>query len=681
MEEASRKDAIKRILASRPLIFDGAMGTEIQRRDPAKHDFNGCDGLNEILVETRPDIIREIHVSYLEAGCDAIETDSFGANAVVLAEYGIPERVYDLNLKAARLARDAADGFWARGGMKFVSGSVGPGTKLPSLGQIDFDSLEKTYIDQMLGLIDGGVDFIQIETSQDMLQIKAALSAARTAMEIRGRRPFLVCQATFEKTGKMLLGTDTLSFITAVSALDYVDFIGINCATGPADMYQVVEDICRFSGKMVSVLPNAGLPETDDGKIAYRLTPEEFARHMKRFVVDYGISIAGGCCGTTPEHIRKLAGELKQVRIKERVLEEIPACSSIFVSAPFDQVPKPLIVGERTNANGSREFREKLLNDDFEGMVGMGVSQGKEGAHILDLCVAYVGRNEAADMREAASRFARKIELPLMFDSTEAEVIEAALKRYGGRAVINSVNFEDGGKRFERMMSLAARFGAAVVGLTIDEDGMASTCGKKVEIARRIVNEARKFGLRESDLFIDALTFTLGSGDDGLRNAGIETLNAIRDIKKEFPGIFTLLGVSNISFGLSPESRQVLNSVFLHHAIEAGLDAAILNAKKILPLFKIPEEEQALARRLIFNEWPDGKNPLKAYIEYFGRSGILSAKSRRKDSPPTVGAESFPRMSPAQVLPTNDRDLLKNFVIEGRREGLDDLLDRLLKET
>ncbi|NOZ00519.1 MAG: methionine synthase [Deltaproteobacteria bacterium] len=584
------------------------MGTEIQRREPSQADFEGNEGLNEILVLTRPDIILDIHRSFLAAGSDVVETDSFGANAVVLSEYGVQDRTAELNLEAARLAREAADEFSTPDRPRFVSGSVGPGTKLPSLGQISFAELHSAFKDQIAGLLQGGVDLIQIETCQDPLQARAAVIAAAEAQEKAGRHVPVFCQLTFEPTGALLLGTEPAAAIVSLASVPGIDVLGMNCATGPDSMHPLVRELSRTSPFPISVLPNAGLPEARDGKLVYNLGPDEFAGYMVEFVRDFGVSFAGGCCGTQPEHIAALARALKGIEPGKRTPLTAPAAASLFSAVTLDQDPRPLIIGERTNANGSKAFRGLLEAGDLDGMLGVAVNQAEEGAHLLDVCLAMTGRDETADARAFIPKLRQGVDIPLVYDSTEPEAIEAALQAWPGRAVINSVNLEDGGARLERVAAVTRRHGGALVVLCIDEEGMCMTARRKAACAARIVEKLEKgFGFARSDLLVDALTFTLGSGDETLKDSAVQTLEGIRLIKAEIPGVYTSLGVSNVSFGLAPRLRRVLNSVFLHHAVEAGLDAAILNAGKVLPLAEIPDELRDLAEDLVFNRVDEGR--------------------------------------------------------------------------
>lgn len=611
----------------RPVVFDGAMGTEIQRRRPSLADFGGREGPNEVLVLYRPDIILDIHRSYLEAGCDVVETDTFGANAMVLAEYGLEREVFTINREAALLARRASDEYSSRGQPRFVSGSVGPGTHLPSLGQVSFRDLHATFREQVRGLLSGGVDCVQVETCQDPLQARAAVIAASDAMREEGRRVPLFCQVTFERSGRLLLGTDPLGAVVSLATLPGLDVFGINCGTGPDSMVRVLRDLATVCPKPLAVLPNAGLPEVRDGNLVYPLGPDAFASALRDFVRDFAVAFVGGCCGTTPDHIRALREALEDERTRPIRATLPPAASSLFSAVSFDQEPRPLIVGERTNAQGSRTFRERLQEDDIEGMVAIARSQAAEGAHALDVSVAVVGREEAADMARFVTALRGVVDLPLVVDSTDPKTIAASLEAWPGRAIVNSVNLEDGGDRLDEIAFLARRHGAAIVGLCIAEDGMCRTADSKVACAKALVQRlVRVHGFSPQDVFIDPLTFTLGSGDESLRDSASETLSAVRRIKAEIPGVYTWLGVSNVSFGLEPGLRRILNSVFLHHAVEAGLDAAILNAGKVLPLDDIHPEMRKRAQDLIYNRTDGGKDPLEALLEAWN--------TRRGERPP-----------------------------------------------
>jgi len=647
-------------LNEKVLVFDGALGTNLQTLNLSSQDFGGKDGCNEYLVITKPDAIRSVHESFLKVGCDVIETDTFGSNRIVLTEYGLQYRVVELNEKAARLAKELAQKYSTPDHPRFVMGSVGPGTKLPSLGHIGFNELKESYKEQYKGLVAGGVDGLLIETCQDLLQTKIAIIAAVEFFKETGRRLPLMAQVTLEPAGTMLLGTDIHAVITTLEMFP-VDVIGMNCATGPAEMAEHVRTLCENSIKHISVLPNAGLPENVGGVAHYHLTPQELADFHERFVKEFGVSIVGGCCGTTPEHLKAVVERVGKCIPKIRAPRHEPACASLYGMSAYAQKPAPLLVGEQTNANGSKKFKQLLEREDYDAIVGVAREAVKEGAHLVDLCVAYVGRDEKKDMAEAISRFNQQVTVPVMIDSTEFSVIEEALKHVAGKPVINSINLEDGGERLRKICPMAKKYGAALVVLTIDEKGMAKTREEKLRIAKRIYQiVTQQYGIRPEDLFFDLLTFTLGSGSEEFRNAAPETIGAIRRLKKDLPGVHTILGVSNISFGLAPHARQVLNSVFLHECVEAGLDAAIVHPKKIVPLFKIAADDLEAAQRLLHNKWIDGKDPLQEYIAHFSKK---------------QGTAEGPRERAGTI-----EEILQNHILDGSSDGLDADLDEALKK-
>ncbi|MEX2116176.1 MAG: methionine synthase, partial [Bacteroidota bacterium] len=592
------------ILKEKIVVFDGATGTHLQGQNLTPDDFGGepLAGCNENLVVTRPDAVRLVHKDYLEAGCDVIETNSFGSTPIVLAEYGLQDSAYDLNYRAAVIAKEMAHEYSTKGHPRFVAGSMGPTTKLPSLGHMGFVAMANTYQIQARGLIEGGVDLLSVETCQDLLQVKAALSGIHDCFkEIKTRVPIIV-SVTVETMGTMLLGTEIAAALTAIEPYD-VDVFGMNCATGPKEMSEHIRTLSASSPMPIFVMPNAGLPENIGGHAHYHLTPEELVRFLSHFVKDLGVQVVGGCCGTTKEHIRQLVEAVGGLSPVRRNPEFVPSASSLYQSSPLHIDPPPVLVGERTNANGSKLFKDLLAMEDWEGIVAMGREQVKDQAHLQDVCVAYVGRDEERDMKEVIFRFNTQITTPLVIDSTEAPVIESALQLIGGKAIVNSINLEDGEKRIDIIVPLCKRYGAAVIALTIDELGMAKTAAAKLAVARRIYDLAvGKYGMKPRDLIFDTLTFTLGSGDEEFRKAGIETIEAIRLIKQEFPDVHTILGVSNISFGLSPHARHMLNSVFLHYAVEAGLDMAIVHASKIMPLYKIDDRGREICRKLIYDD-------------------------------------------------------------------------------
>jgi len=592
------------VLKEKVVVFDGAMGTSLQDQQLSPDDFGGepFAGCNEYLVWTKPSAVERVHDEFLGAGCDVVETDTFGSTAIVLAEYGLADKAYELNRDAARLARRLASEHSTPSHPRFVAGSIGPTTKLPSLGHISFADMSAAYQVQAQGLLDGGVDLMTVETSQDLLQMKAALVALFRCFEQARMRVPVIVSVTIESTGTMLLGTEISAALTALEPFDIAAF-GMNCATGPMEMSEHIRTLSASCSKPIFVMPNAGLPENIGGRAVYKLAPEEFIRFLAHFVKDLGVNIVGGCCGTTKAHLAALVEAVGGLAPAPRTPESIPGAASLYQPVPFHIDPPPVLVGERINANGSRQFRDLLLKDDWEGIVAMGKEAVQEGAHMVDVCAAYVGRDEKHDMQEIISRFNTQVPLPIMIDSTEPRVIEAALQLIGGKPIVNSINLEDGEERLLRVVGLCREYGAAVVALTIDERGMAKDAAAKLRVAQRIYDLAvLRGGMNGSDLIFDALTFTLGSGDEEFRRAGMETIEAIRLIKRALPDVHASLGISNISFGLSPQARHPLNSVFLHYAIEAGLDMAIVHASRIMPLYKIEEKGRDLCRQLIFDE-------------------------------------------------------------------------------
>ena len=592
------------LLNERVLLFDGATGTSLQTQYLTPEDFGGhnLEGCNEYLCISNPEAVRKVHYGFLEAGADIIETNSFGSASIVLAEYDLADRAYELSRLSAQIARACADQYSTPERPRFVAGSVGPTTKLPSLGQIDFDTMAASFQEQIAGLIDGGADLLCIETCQDPLQTKCALYGAMNYFQESGRQVPIIASVTIESTGTMLMGTEIAAALAILEPYQIITVIGMNCATGPKEMEENLRYLCQNSPKPIFVMPNAGIPENVGGKAHYHLTPQEMTAWMKKFVGEFGVAVIGGCCGTTPEHIKALRQLIDTTPRANRQWEYTPSVASLYSAVAMRVDPAPLLIGERCNANGSKKFRELLAREDYDAMVAMAKEQVREGAHVLDVCVAYVGRNEQRDMTEAVKRMATQVALPLCIDSTETPVLEAALKLYGGRAIINSINFEDGTEKADAVLELARKFGAAVIALVIDEEGQAVDFDRKVAIAQRIRDYAvQQHGLREEDLIFDALTFTLGTGQEELRRSGLDTINAIREIKRRMPGAKTVLGLSNCSFGLSPLTRQVLNSVFLHHAVEAGLDMAIVHASKIMPLYRLDERGVELATDLTFD--------------------------------------------------------------------------------
>jgi 5-methyltetrahydrofolate--homocysteine methyltransferase len=703
-------------LRDRVVILDGAMGTSLQTADLTAADFGGddLDGCNEVLVRTRPDVVSQVHRDFLDVGVHAVQTDTFGGAPWVLDEYGLGADTEELNATAARLAREAADAYATADDPRFVIGSIGPGTRAPSLSLgkdpastrdfIDVPTMEDGYRRQVRGLLDGGSDVLLIETCFDLLQIKAAVAAANDVFVERGARVPLMVQFTVEKDiNTMLLGTEPLAAIAALDPLA-IDVLGMNCATGPDDMREHVRTLARASRLPISVVPNAGIPHLEDGRTVYPLTPEELAAAHREFVSDLGVSIVGGCCGTTPEHLRQVVEAVGHLTPRPRavdrpalartgaagratdpaaaadtpaggrepvVVEYRPSLASLYSAVAIEQENAFLAIGERANANGSKAFRELLLAEDWDGAVQLARSQTREGAHVLDVCVDYVGRDGVPDVIEIVDRYATQSTLPLVIDSTEPEVIEAALLRLGGRAVINSVNLEDGRVKADRLLPLAKRYGAAVVVLAIDEEGQARTADWKVEVCERVARIAiNEHGLEPQDLIFDCLTFPLGSGQEDLRGDALATLEAIERIKASVPGCATTLGVSNVSFGLSPAARQVLNSVFLDEAMRRGLDSAIVHVAKILPLHRIPDEHRQVALDLIHDRRgargldgtaPDDYDPLHRFMALF--DGASEAKATTEE---------------LAALPVEER--LKRRIIDGDKDGLHADLDLALQE-
>jgi 5-methyltetrahydrofolate--homocysteine methyltransferase len=601
----------------RVVIFDGAMGTSIQARNPSVDDYWGKEGCNELLVLSRPDIIKDIHAAFYSVGCDVVETDTFGATRVVLAEYDLQDKVHEINLAAAKLAREVAVSFSSNGRQRFVAGSIGPTTKLPSLGHISFDDMAASYTEQAVALIEGGVDVLLLETCQDILQAKAGLVGLFDALKKTGKNVPVQVQVTLEATGTMLLGTEIGAALTTLEMFD-VAAIGLNCATGPKEMNDAVRYLGANSPKHVSVLPNAGLPQNVAGHAVYKLQPQELADYHKQFITEYGVRIVGGCCGTRPEHLKAVVETCANLEPAKRDVKITAAAASAYSMVPLDLDPKPLIVAEEMNTTTRVEhFKNLVRTQNYDAILTLAKKLVNEGSHMLDLCCAIVGEDEKGYISNILEKIATRVPAPITIDSTEADVVEEALKRIPGKAIINSINLEDGEKRTSKVLPMAKRYGAAVIALTIDEEGMALTAEKKLAIAKRIFDLAvNKYGIRPVDLIFDALTLPISTGQEDYRTAGIETLKAVRAIKAELPDVKTILGVSNISFGLNVYSRRVLNSVFMHEAVDHGLDMAIVNYSKIYPLYKIPEAEVDLARKLIYYDQSNG-DPLQVYMAHF----------------------------------------------------------------
>jgi 5-methyltetrahydrofolate--homocysteine methyltransferase len=652
----------------RVVIYDGAMGTSVQARNLPLDDFWGKDGYNDILVLSRPDVVKDIHAAYFNAGADVVETNTFSSTRIVMAEYDMADRVHEVNVAAAKLAREVASSFSSNGRKRFVAGSMGPTTKLPSLGHIGFDDMAAAYTEQAVGLIDGGVDVLLLETCQDILQAKAGLVGIFDALKKTGKNIPVQVQVTLEATGTMLLGTEIGAALTTLEMFD-VAVIGMNCATGPKEMNDGVRYLGANSPKPVSVLPNAGLPQNVGGRAVYALKPQELADYHKQFITEYGVRIVGGCCGTTYEHIKAVAETCANLEPAKRDVKPIAAAASAYSMVPLDLDPKPLIVAEEMNTTTRVEhFKNMVRAQDYDGILTLAKKLVNEGSHMLDLCCAIVGEDEKGYISNILEKIATRVPAPICVDSTEADVIEEALKRIPGKAIINSINLEDGEKRTAKVLPMAKRYGAAVIALTIDEDGMALTWQKKLAIAQRIFDLAvDKYGIRPCDLIFDALTLPISTGQEDYRTAGIETLKAVEAIKRELPEVKTILGVSNISFGLNVYSRRILNSVFTHEAVDHGLDIAIVNYSKIYPLYKIPEAEVDLARKLIYFDRSNG-DPLQIYMNHF------------------AGAKGKQETTTAHVDTLSIEDKLKWAIIHGEKSvgdgankrSLDELLEQAL---
>ncbi|MFF4648861.1 methionine synthase [Streptomyces sp. NPDC001380] len=660
-----RADALREALATRVVVADGAMGTMLQAQDPTLDDFEGHEGCNEILNTSRPDIVRSVHEAYFEVGVDCVETNTFGANLGALGEYGIADRIFELSRAGAAVAREAADRFATEDRPRWVLGSIGPGTKLPTLGHAPYAALRDAFQENAAGLVAGGADALLVETSQDLLQTKAAVLGAKRALAEAGLDLPVFVQVTVETTGTMLLGSEIGAALTALEPLG-VDLIGLNCATGPAEMSEHLRHLAKNARVGLSCMPNAGLPVLGRDGAHYPLTPAELADAHDVFTREYGLSLVGGCCGTTPEHLRHVVERVRGREVAARDPRPEPGASSLYQAVPFRQDTSYLAIGERTNANGSKKFREAMLAGDWQACVEIAREQIRDGSHLLDLCVDYVGRDGTADMREIAGRLATASTLPIVLDSTEVDVLRAGLEALGGRAVLNSVNYEDGDgpdSRFARIASLAREHGAGLIALTIDEEGQARTAEHKVAVAERLIAQLTgEYGIEESSILVDCLTFTLGTGQEESRRDGVETIEAIRELKRRHPAVQTTLGLSNISFGLSPAARVVLNSVFLHECVEAGLDSAIVHASKILPMARIPEEQREVALDLVYDRRREGYDPLQRLLRLF--EGVSSASVRASK------AEEL------AALPLEER--LQRRIVDGERTGLEADLDEAL---
>jgi len=661
---STSSNSLRAALATRTVIADGAMGTMLQAQDPTLEDFQGHEGCNEILNVSRPDIVRAVHDAYLAVGVDAIETNTFGANWANLAEYGIEDRIYELAKAGAIIARESADSFSTPDRPRWVLGSIGPGTKLPTLLHVEYEKLRAHYQEASQGLIDGGSDALLIETTQDLLQAKAAVNGARAAITASGRDIVLIAQVTVETTGTMLLGSEIGAALNALEPLN-IDLIGLNCATGPAEMSEHLRVLSKNSTAKISVMPNAGLPILGPNGAVYPLSPAELANYLSDFVDQYGISLIGGCCGTTPAHLEAVVSTVSGRVTPTRNPQKEDGASSLYQFVPFRQDNAYLAIGERTNANGSRAFRDALITEDWQTCIEIARDQIRDGAHILDLSVDYVGRDGIKDMSELASRLATSSTLPIMLDSTEPDVLKAGLEHLGGRSIINSVNYEDGDgptSRFARIMPLVKEHGAAVVALTIDEEGQARTSEWKIRVATRLIEDlVNNWGMAVEDILIDCLTFPIATGQEETRRDGIETLSAIAELKKLYPTVQTTLGVSNVSFGLNPAARIVLNSVFLAEGVKAGLDSAIVHPSKITPMARIADDVKGVALDLIYdrreyNEAGDlTYDPLSKFLELFDGVEVKSSK--------------ISRAAELAALPLEKR--LERRIIDGEKVGLE----------
>ncbi|MDX2705240.1 methionine synthase [Streptomyces sp. PA03-6a] len=662
----ARGAALREALATRVVVADGAMGTMLQAQNPTLDDFQGHEGCNEVLNVSRPDIVASVHREYFAVGVDCVETNTFGANFSALGEYDIADRIFELSEAGARIAREVADEFTAADGrQRWVIGSIGPGTKLPTLGHIDYAVLKDGFRHNAAGLVSGGADALLVETCQDLLQIKAAVLGTKQALSEAGLDLPLFVQVAVETTGTMLLGSEIGAALTALEPLG-IDTIGLNCSTGPAEMSEHLRYLARHARIGLSCMPNAGLPILGKDGAHFPLDPEGLADAQEAFVREYGLSLVGGCCGTTPEHLRQVVERVRGHEITPRAPRPEPGASSLYQTVPFRQDTSYLAIGERTNANGSKKFREAMLDGRWDDCVEMAREQIREGAHLLDLCVDYVGRDGVADMNEIAGRLATASTLPIVLDSTEPEVLRAGLEKLGGRAVINSVNYEDGDgpdSRFARTTRLAAEHGAALIALTIDEEGQARTPESKVAVAERLIADLTgNWGIDEGDIIVDCLTFTIATGQEESRKDGIATIEAIRELKRRHPQVQTTLGLSNISFGLNPAARMVLNSVFLHECVEAGLDSAIVHASKISPIARIPEEQREVALDLVYDRRREGYDPLQRFLELFEGVDTKSVKAGRAEE--------------LAALPLEER--LQRRIIDGEKNGLEADLDEAL---
>ncbi|MGH7458330.1 MAG: methionine synthase [Longimicrobiaceae bacterium] len=669
---ASSKNPYLERVAAAVVVFDGAMGTSVQGYGLSAADFGGeaLEGCNDYLVISKPELIEEVHASFLEAGCDVVETDTFRSNRITLREYDLHQCVHQINLAAAALARQVAERFSTRERPRFVAGSIGPSGLLPSasdptLGNVTFAELVPVFEEQARGLVEGGVDLLLIETSQDILEAKAAIFGCRRAIREAGRPVALQVQVTLDTSGRMLLGTDIGAALVTLEALR-PDVIGLNCSTGPEHMRQSVRYLGENSRLPISVIPNAGIPHNQGGVAVYPMEPVPFAEELEEFVEEFGVSVVGGCCGTTPEHISELVSRVGGRPPGKRVVAYVPRLSSAIRASDLAQEPRPTMIGERVNAQGSRKVKKLLLADDYDGVLEVARQQTESGAHLLDVCVALTERqDEAGQMRTLVKLLSQGVDSPLSIDSTESEVIEAALEQSPGRALVNSINLENGRERIDAVLPHVAAHGAAVIALTIDNQvgGMAKTAADKVTVAKKIHRIAtEEYGLAPDALLFDALTFTLATGDEEFRRSALETIEGIAAIKRELPGVLTTLGVSNVSFGLGPQARAVLNSVFLYHAVEAGLDAAIINPAHIRPYAEIPEEERELANQLIFDRRTEDKDPLAEFIAFY----------QGKPAGAETAADPTAEMQPEEALHWK--------ILHRKKEGVEELIDRAVEK-
>lgn len=656
---------LREALATQVVVADGAMGTMLQAFEPTLADFDGQDGCNEVLSVTRPDIVRSIHDAYFAVGCDAVETNTFGANLSALGEYGLAGSIHAYALASARLAREVADGWSTPDRPRWVLGSVGPGTKLPTLGHVRYVELRDAYEIQVAAMVEGGVHAVLIETVQDLLQARAAVAGAKRALRAAGADLPIIVSVTVETTGTMLLGSEIGAALTTLEPLG-IDVISLNCATGPGEMSEHLRQLARYSPITLGCLPNAGLPQLTSDGASYPLTPLQLADAQETFVEDYGLSLVGGCCGTTPEHLRQVVDRVRGREVRPRTPLRDRGVASLYQHVSFEQDSAFLAIGERTNANGSRAFREAMLNGDSEGCLGLARDQLRDGAHLLDLCVDYVGRDGVADMDGLAAQLATAVTLPVVVDSTEPAVVETALRRLPGRSIVNSVNYEDGDgprSRMATVMPIVVEHGAAVIALTIDEQGQARTAEWKVAVADRLVADLTgRWGLQEEDILLDCLTFPVTTGQEETRRDAIETIAAIAEVKRRHPRVHTTLGVSNVSFGVNPAARAVLNSVFLDECVRAGLDSAIVSPSKIVPIARIPEEQRLAALDLLHDRRREGYDPLTEFLAIF--DGVTLADTRAD------------RAAELAALPLSER--LSRRIVDGERPGLAEDLDEAL---